>query len=119
MALLAAISGREIEQILMQNNMPDKVLVEDFAYSVERGRGAIETAVLKSSYQNHYADNHSESDRQSRDTRRTRSPRVRDVRDVRDTRDPRNTRDVQDVRELRDPRYDTRGIPRDVRDRRY
>ena len=84
------------------------------------GRAAIKLGVLRSSYQTHYAaDNHSESDRQSRDTRRTRSPRYRDVRDTRDIRDPRNTRDVQDVRELRDPRYDTRGIPRDVRDRRY
>ena len=52
---LAAVYGREIEQILMQSDMPDKVPVEDFAYSVERGRASIKTVALRSSCQNHYA----------------------------------------------------------------
>ena len=107
---LAAVYGREIDQILMQNDMPDKIPVDDFAYSVERGRASIKLGVLRSSYQTHYAaDNHSESDRQSQGTRRTRSPRWHDVRDVREAR----------VRDVREARYDSRGIPRDVRDRRY
>ena len=109
---LAAVYGREIEQLLMQEEMPELIPVDEFAYSVERGRASLKTVALKSSYQEHYAgSNQSESDRQSRgSTRRTRSPRLRDVRDV---------RDVQDVRDARDTRYDSRGIPRDVRDRRY
>ena len=107
---LAAVYGREIDQILMQNDMPDKIPVDDFAYSVERGRASIKLGVLRSSYQTHYAaDNHSESDRQSQGTRRTRSPRWHDVRDVRETR----------VRDVREGRYESRGNPRDMRDRRY
>ena len=74
------------------------------------GRAAIKLGVLRSSYQTHYAtDNHSEGDRHSQGTRRTRSPRWHDVRDVRETR----------VRDVREGRYESRGNPRDVRDRRY
>ena len=92
---LAGVYGREVQQILMQNEAPDKISMEDFAYSVQMGRAAIKLGVLRSFYQTHYAaDNHSERDRQSQGTRRTRSPRWHDVRDVRETR-------VRDVREGR------------------
>ena len=107
---LAGVYGREVQQILMQNEAPDKISMEDFAYSVQMGRAAIKLGVLRSSYQTRYAaDHYSESDRQSQGTRRTRSPRWHDVRDVREAR----------VRDVREARYDSRGIPRDVRDRRY
>ena len=101
---LAGVYGREVQQILMQNEAPDKISMEDFAYSVQMGRAAIKVGVLRSSYQTHdAADHHSESDRQSQGTRRTRSPRYYyDVRDVRDRQD----------------RYESRGHPRDMRYRR-
>ena len=102
---LAGVYGREVQQILMQNEAPDKISMEDFAYSVQMGRAAIEVGVLRSSYQTHdTADHHSESDRHSQGTRRTRSPRY--------------YYDVRDVRERHD-RYESRGQPRDNRDRRY
>ena len=101
---LAGVYGREVQQILMQNEAPDKISMEDFAYSVQMGRAAIKLGVLRSSYQTHHAaDHHSESDRQSQGTRRTRSPRY--------------YYDVRDVRE-RQGRYESRGQPRDMRDRR-
>ena len=102
---LAAVYGREVQHILMQNEMPDKTSMADFAYSVQMGRAAIKVGALRSSYQTHYeADHYSESDRQSQGTRRTRSPRY--------------YYDVRDVRE-RQGRYESRGQPRDMRDRRY
>ena len=106
---LAGMYGREVQQILMQNDAPDRTSMEDFGYSVKMGRASLKATALRSSYQNDYAaDQYSESDRQSQATRRTRSPRA--------------TRYYNDVREEREPRYYGRlesRFNRDIRDRRY
>ena len=74
---LAAVYGREIEQLLVGPNMPELIPEKVFADSVAYGRASLRTAALKSSYQDyHGGSNYSESDVRSRgSTRRTRSPR--------------------------------------------
>jgi len=44
---LAAMYGKEIEQILMQNHMPDLVSEADFAFSVHQGRTAVKKVPLR------------------------------------------------------------------------
>ena len=106
---LAGVYGREVQQILMQNDALDKISMEDFAYPVKMGRASLKATALRSSHQNNYAaDQYSESDRRSQATQRTRSPRA--------------TRYYSDVREEREPRHyghlESR-FNRDIRDRRY
>ena len=44
---LAAMYGKEIEQILMQNHMPDLVSEADFAFPVAQGRTSIKKVPLR------------------------------------------------------------------------
>ena len=44
---LAAMYGKEIEQILMQNHMPDLVSEADFAFSIHQGRTAVKKVPLR------------------------------------------------------------------------
>ena len=103
---LAGMYGREVQQLLMANDAPDKISLEDFAHSVKMGRASLKAIALRSSCQNDAAaDQYSESDRQSQATRRTRSPRY-----------------YPDVRDEREARYYGRlesRFNRDIRDRRY
>ena len=106
---LAGMYGREVQQLLMANDAPDKISMAEFAYSVKMGRASFKAIAFRSSHQNNYAtEKYSEGDRQSQATRRTRSPRA--------------TRYYSDVREEREPRYyghlESR-FNRDIRDRRY
>ena len=72
---LAAMYGKEIEQILMQNHMPDLVSEADFAFSVHQGRTG-RTAVKKVPLRAPSVDESNEED-----VRRARTPSRRgDVR---------------------------------------
>ena len=44
---LAAMYGKEIEQILIQNHMPDLVSEADFAFSVHQGRTSVKKVPLR------------------------------------------------------------------------
>ena len=44
---LAAMYGREIEQILIQNYMPEMVSEDEFAFSVQQGRASIKKIPLR------------------------------------------------------------------------
>ena len=44
---LAAMYGREIEQYLIQNYMPDLVPESDFAFSVQQGRTSVKKIPLR------------------------------------------------------------------------
>jgi len=44
---LAAMYGKEIEQILIQNHMPDLVSESDFAFSVHQGRASVKKMPLR------------------------------------------------------------------------
>ena len=44
---LAAMYGKEIEQILIQNHMPDLVPEDDFAFSVQQGRTSVKKMPLR------------------------------------------------------------------------
>ena len=44
---VAAMYGKEIERILMQNHMPDLVSEADFAFSVHQGRTAVKKVPLR------------------------------------------------------------------------
>ena len=73
---LAAVYGREIEQLLMGPKLPDLIPEKILSESASYGRASLRTAALRSSYQDQYGgSNYSESDvRPRRSTRRTRSP---------------------------------------------
>ena len=45
---LAAMYGREVQQLLMANETPDKISMEDFQYSVDMGRRSIKQTALRS-----------------------------------------------------------------------
>ena len=47
MGPLAAMYGKEIEQILIQNHMPDLVSEADFAFSVHQGRTSVKKVPLR------------------------------------------------------------------------
>ena len=73
---LAAMYGREVQQLLMANEAPDKISMENFQYSVDMGRASIKTTALRSSVKRNYdLDTPVESDRHSQVSVRTRSPR--------------------------------------------
>ena len=73
---LAAMYGREVQQLLMANDTPDKISMEDFQYSVDMGRRSIKQAALRSSAKRNYdMDTPVESDRHSQVSVRTCSPR--------------------------------------------
>ena len=44
---LAAMFGREIQQILIQNYMPEMVSEEEFAFSVQQGRANIKQLPMR------------------------------------------------------------------------
>ena len=44
---LAAMYGKEIEQILIQNHMPEMVSEDEFAFSVQQGRASIKKIPLR------------------------------------------------------------------------
>ena len=44
---LAAMYGKEIEQILMQNHMPELVSESDFAFSIHQGRTSVKKVSLR------------------------------------------------------------------------
>ena len=44
---LAAMFGREIQQILIQNYMPEMVSEEEFAFSVQQGRASIKQLPMR------------------------------------------------------------------------
>ena len=44
---LAAMYGREIEQILIQNYMPEMVSEVEFAFSVQQGRASIKKLPMR------------------------------------------------------------------------
>ena len=44
---LAAMYGKEIEQILIQNHMPELVSEADFAFSVQQGRTSVKKIPLR------------------------------------------------------------------------
>ena len=79
---LAAVYGREVEQLLMGTNMPTLIPEKLFNESVSYGRASLRTAALKSSYQDQSGgSNYSESDVRSRGSiRRARSPQERSKR---------------------------------------
>ena len=73
---LAAMYGREVQQLLMSNEAPDNISMDDFQYSVDMGRASIKTQALRSSVKRNYdTDTQVESDRHSQASVRTRSPR--------------------------------------------
>ena len=62
---LAAMYGKEIEQILMQGHMPDLVSEADFSFSVHQGRTAVKKIPLRAP---------SVDERNEEDARRARTP---------------------------------------------
>ena len=102
--------GREVQQLLMANEAPDKIAMEDFAYSVEMRRASLKAQALRSSCQRDYAtEQPREDDRLSQASGRTRSPRA--TRYYADIREQPDYRQSTDIRERPDYRQST-----DVRD---
>ena len=74
---LAALYGREVQQLLMAPETPDKISMDDFHHSVEMGRASIKQQALRSSAQQqrpYDTETQGESDRYSQSSLRTRSP---------------------------------------------
>ena len=122
---LAAMYGREVQQILMSLEAPDKIPIEDFQYSVDMGRAPLRQETLKSSWQRDYTtEQPREDDRLSQASGRTRSPRatryyadIREQPDYRQSTDKRERPDYRqstDVRDRSDHRRST-----DIRERRH
>ena len=59
---LAAMYGKEIEQILIQYHMPDLVAEADFAFSVQQGRTSVKKAPLRAM---NVDEDYEEEDRQA------------------------------------------------------
>ena len=70
---LAAMYGREIEQILIQNYMPEMVSEVEFAFSVQQGRASIKKIPLRA--MNVYESYEEEEDRRADDEHRGRDSR--------------------------------------------
>ena len=109
----------------MSPEAPDKIAMEDFAYSVEMGRASLKAQALRSSCQRDYAtEQPREDDRLSQASGRTRSPRAtRYYADIRQQPDYRQSTDVRerpdyrqstDLRDRSDHRHST-----DIRERRH
>ena len=60
---LAAMYGREIQQILIQNYMPEMVSEEEFAFSVQQGRASIKQLPMRAM---NVDDGHEEKDEEYR-----------------------------------------------------
>ena len=130
---LAAMFGREVQQTLMAPQLPTKIPVDDFQYSVDSGRASLSRERIKHVW-NESVDAHHEDDRGSQTSKRTRSPRkmpysgaiweqhphcrqVTDVREKSGARQSTEVRERSDDRQVRD-RYDERHDdrrPTDVR----
>ena len=69
---LAAMYGREIEQYLIQNYMPDLVPESDFAFSVQQGRTSVKKVPLRAM---NVDESYEEEDRRAEDGDRGRDSR--------------------------------------------
>ena len=69
---LAAMYGKEIEQILIQNHMPELVSEADFAFSVQQGRTSVKKMPLRAM---NVDESYEEEDRYAEDGDRGRDSR--------------------------------------------
>ena len=79
---MAAMFGREVQQVLMYPNPPKLISVEDFQYSVNSGRASLSQQRIAEA-RVEPADDHRDDDQVSHSSKRTRSPRKPFYSDIR------------------------------------
>ena len=91
---MAAMFGREVQQILMSPNPPNKIPVEDFQYSVNSGRASLSQQRIANA-RIEPADDQRDDDQGSQTSKRTRSPRKMLYTDIRNRYSERRPTDVR------------------------
>ena len=79
---MAAMFGREVQQILMSPDAPNLISMDDFQNSVNSGRASLSQQKIADA-QVDTADDYGEDDQVSQTSKRTRSPRKALYRDIR------------------------------------
>ena len=79
---MAAMFGREVQQLLMSPNPPNLISVEDFQYSVNSGRASLSQQRIAEA-RVEPADDQCDDDQVSQTSKRTRSPRKALYTDIR------------------------------------